>query len=167
LESTATDWSRVLDLYAGTGALGIESLSRGAAWADLVERDPRCCAAIKRNLREAGLAGQAHVYCCSVAKALTFLRGKYGIIFMDPPYADPSLKSQLGDLAASELIDEAFTTIVVLHSCHLPLDSAYAKFHVIKERYYGDTCVSIYQAGNRICPEMVVSGAGSAEGVSH
>ena len=76
LESMATDWSSVLDLYAGTGSMGIEALSRGAGWADFVEQNPRCCATIKENLARAGLAAQAHVYCLSAIKAISFLKRK-------------------------------------------------------------------------------------------
>ena len=55
----AVDGTRVLDLYAGTGALGIEALSRGAAWADFVEVDTRRCQDIRETLRQMGLAGRA------------------------------------------------------------------------------------------------------------
>jgi len=73
LESMTNDWSQVLDLYAGSGALGIEALSRGAGWVDFVEREPRCCDIIRQNLEKTRLAAQAHVYCCGVTKAISFL----------------------------------------------------------------------------------------------
>src|SRR4030042_6735847 len=88
LDSVATNWSRVLDLYAGTGALGIEALSRGAGWADFVEREVRCCNVIKENLEQTKLSESAHVYCCTVRKALSFLKEFYGIVLLDPPYND-------------------------------------------------------------------------------
>ena len=69
----ANHWSRGLDLYAGSGALGIEALSRDAKWVDFVEQESKCCATIKQNLEKVGLKQNSHVYCCSVAKALTFL----------------------------------------------------------------------------------------------
>ncbi len=144
LESMVSDWSRVLDLYAGTGALGIEALSRGAGWGDFVEQSPRCCAIIKENLEMTGLAGQAHVYCCSARKALSFLNNKYSVIFLDPPYSDHSINSILGELASSSLVGEG-STIVVEHSSRLPLNSAYGNFHLRKYRRHGDTCISIYQ----------------------
>ena len=74
LENTASDWAQVLDLFSGSGALGIEALSRGAGWVDFVESEPRCCGIIKENLEKTKLAAQAHVYCCSVAQG-TFLSG--------------------------------------------------------------------------------------------
>lgn len=91
LETATSDWSQVLDLFSGSGALGIEALSRGAGWVDFVEQQPRCCAIIKQNLEKTGLTAQAHVYCCSVARAISFLDKEYSIIIMDPPYSDKSI----------------------------------------------------------------------------
>ncbi len=144
LESLATDWSSVLDLYAGTGSLGIEALSRGAQWADFVEHNPRCCAIIKENLKNTELASQAHVYCCSVAKALSFLKRSYGIILLAPPYADLSVVQVLEQLSSSGLVG-AGSTIVVEHSCRLPLSAAYGDSQLVKERRHGDTCISVYR----------------------
>lgn len=144
LESIDADWSSVLDLYAGTGSLGIEALSRGAGRADFVEHNPRCCAIIKENLEKARLAAQTHVYCTSVTKALSFLKGRYGIILMGPPYADLSINETLEQLTSSRLVG-ADSTIVVQHSYRLSLSSAYGSFQLIKERRHGDTCISIYQ----------------------
>ena len=64
LETTVTsDWALVLDLFAGSGALGIEALSRGAGWVDFVERERRCCGIIKQNLEKTKLAAKSHIYC--------------------------------------------------------------------------------------------------------
>ncbi len=144
LESLAADWSSVLDLYAGTGSLGIEALSRGAQRADFVEHNPRCSAIIKENLENAGLAAQGHVYNCSVSKALAFLKERYGIILMGPPYADLSIPEILEQLADSELVGPG-TTIVVEHSYRLPLSSNYGNLRLVKDRRHGDTCISVYQ----------------------
>ncbi len=148
LESALSDWSRALDLYAGTGALGIEALSRGAGWVDFVEQEPRRCTIIKQNLKSTALAAQSHVYCCSAAKALTFLREKYNIIFMDPPYSNSSIGNLLKQLTSSELVG-ADSAIVVFHSRRLLLDSNYGRLHLLKERRHGDTCISIYLGDNR------------------
>ena len=143
LESINADWSSVLDLYAGTGSLGIEALSRGAGWADFVEQNPKCCAIIKENLERAGLAAQAHIYCSSVTNALSFLKGRYGIILMGPPYADLSIIETLEQLAISCLVG-AGSTMVVEHSYRLSLSSAYGNFQLVKQRRHGDTCISIF-----------------------
>ena len=71
LTSLAQGWGNVLDLYAGTGALGIEALSQGAEHADFVEQNSRCCAIIRENLQIAELSGNARVYCSTVSKFLT------------------------------------------------------------------------------------------------
>ncbi|MFC1937600.1 RsmD family RNA methyltransferase [Chloroflexota bacterium] len=85
LETLASNWGRVLDLFSGSGALGIEALSRGAGWVDFVEHERRCCAIIKDNLEKTKLTDRAHVYCCAVSKAISFLDKEYGIILIDPP----------------------------------------------------------------------------------
>jgi len=143
LESMDCDWSSVLDLYAGTGSLGIEALSRGAGWADFVERNQRCCATIKENLKNAGLEDQAHVYCCSIDRALSFLDKRYGILLLGPPYADHSIVEVLDKLSSSHLVGDG-SVIAVEHSSRFPLSQAYGDFHLVKDRRHGDTCISIY-----------------------
>ncbi len=149
LETTPSDWSQVLDIFAGSGALGIEALSRGAGWVDFVEREPRCCGIIRQNLEKVKLTAQAHVYCCSVAKAISFLDKEYSIILMDPPYSNSSIGILVTQLATSKLVGTG-SIVVVTHSSHLPLSSTYATLNLIKERRHGDSCIAIYQKeGNR------------------
>ncbi len=144
LETTTGDWTQVLDMFAGSGALGIEALSRGAGWVDFVEREPRCCDIIRQNLEKTKLAAQAHIYCCSVAKAISFLDKEYSIILMDPPYSNSSIGDLVTQLATSKLVGPA-STVVVTHSSHLPLSSTYATLSLIKERRHGDSCIAMYQ----------------------
>lgn len=146
LDNTANSWCRALDLYAGSGALGIEALSRKMEWVDFVDHRKKCCDIIKHNLEKAGGLGKAHIYCCSVSKAVAFLSNNYDIIFLDPPYSDPSINSLLVTLANSKLVGKN-STIVVCHANRFPLDPDYNGLHLIKERHYGDTFVSIYQRG--------------------
>jgi 16S rRNA (guanine(966)-N(2))-methyltransferase RsmD len=146
LETTTSDWSQVLDLFSGSGALGIEALSRGAGWVDFVERVPRCCDIIRQNLEKTKLTAQAHIYCCSVAKAISFLDKEYGIILMDPPYSDLSIGNVVAQLATSKLVGTN-SVVVVTHSPHLTLDSTYAPLNLVKERRHGDSCIAIYQKG--------------------
>ena len=144
LESLEADYSRVIDFYAGTGALGIEALSRGADWADFVEQDPRCCAIIRENLEHTKLSEQAHVYCCTVKKALSFLRTQYSLIFLDPPYTEPEISTVLEQLPSSPLIRED-TTMVVEHSVRYLPHAGYGNLYLKKKLNHGDTRVSIYQ----------------------
>jgi 16S rRNA (guanine966-N2)-methyltransferase len=144
LENAASGWARVLDLFSGSGSLGIEALSRGAGWVDFVEHEPYCCAIIKENLEATGLAERAHVYCSSVARALGFLEGEYDIILMDPPWTDRSIGGFIEKVAGSKLVGEE-TMVVVTHSPHLSLEPAYGPLKMIKERRHGDSFISIYK----------------------
>ncbi len=144
LENITDNWERVLDLFSGSGALGIEALSRGAGWVDFVERSPKCCAIIRENLEKTKLAAQAHVYCCSVARALSFLEKEYSIILIDPPYSDSSIGSLVEQLATSKLVGRD-TIVVVTHSPHLPLGSTYGALSLVKEHRHGDSCIAVYR----------------------
>ncbi len=143
LEGLAADWSRVLDLYSGTGAMGIEALSRGAGWADFVDRQRRCCDIIRQNLANTKLAECAHVYCLEVEKALTILDKSYDIVIMDPPYRNTGIGDTIQKVAESPLIAPS-TIVVVTHSPHLTLAETYPPLHLLKERRHGDSVINIY-----------------------
>lgn len=136
--------NRVLDLFAGSGALGIEALSRQAQWTDFVDQNDKCCQIIKQNLKKTGFADKAHIYRCTVAKSLTFLCEKYDLVFLDPPYSDTSLGSLLNDIGNSQLIS-VDSMLIASHASRSPLDRQYACLSRIKEKRYGDTCISIYR----------------------
>jgi 16S rRNA (guanine(966)-N(2))-methyltransferase RsmD len=144
LENITSDWEQVLDLFSGSGALGIEALSRGAGWVDFVESEPRCCGIIKENLEKTKLAARAHVYCLSVARALSFLDKEYNIILIDPPYANPTIGELITQLATSRLVGKD-STVVVTHSPRRPLNPTYATLNLIKEHRHGDSCISVYK----------------------
>ena len=135
---------RVLDLFAGTGALGIEALSRGAERVDFVDCRKSCCDLIRANLEKIGELEWAHIYCCSASKAITFLDKSYDVIFIDPPYSNPTTNDLLVKLAKSKLLGED-SIIVVCHANRFPLDTDYNGLHLIEKRRYGDTFISIYR----------------------
>ncbi|MBI2321875.1 MAG: RsmD family RNA methyltransferase [Chloroflexi bacterium] len=93
LGDTGWEGLRVLDLFAGSGAYGVEALSRGAAWADFVEHDARACRVIAENLRRAGCGDRARVH---TGDALAYVQRHaspalpHAIIFADPPYGYPA-----------------------------------------------------------------------------
>ena len=149
LENIADDWSQVLDLFSGSGQLGIEALSRGADWVDFVEREPRCCAIIKQNLEKTGFSNQAHVYCCSVAKAISFMDKEYNIILMDPPYSNSLIGNLITQLAESGVVSDS-SVVVVTHSSLLPFNSAYGALHLIKEYRHGDSCIAVFHRGGTL-----------------
>lgn len=139
----------VLDLYAGTGALGIEALSRGAAWCDFVETNPAARRVIERNLRTTGLADRARIVGMDAAKvargaARDVLRAPYGLVLLDPPYNDRSVLTVIEDLAEGALLT-AGALAAVEHSRRLSLATDYNRLVAVRERRYGDTMVSIYR----------------------
>lgn len=145
LASMDADLCRVLDLYAGSGALGIEALSRGAAWCDFVERDPAACGVIRENLRITGLSQSALVLCLSVEKALGRLQGPYTLVLADPPYADEKAGAALEALASSSLVEPGRTIIVLEHSAREEPRGALGPLSLVSVRRYGDSAVSIYR----------------------
>lgn len=142
LENRAEDWDRVLDLYAGSGALGIEALSRGAGWADFVDHDPRACRAIRENLAAAHVADRAQVHQTTVARALSYLSGPYGLVFVDPPYHDANAYKTLDVLTERHLLSPA-AVVVVEHAARVPLQELRGPLRPVLERRYGDTTVTL------------------------
>lgn len=141
------DGARVLDLYAGTGALAIEAISRGAAHADLVEENRPICALIKENLALTKFTERAAVHCLPVDSALRapyFTRGPaYDIILLDPPYADPDITNVMEALAAGSLVGQE-TVVVLEHGKRFALQTTYGRLCLLKTRCHGDTCLSIF-----------------------
>lgn len=144
LEAMDVEMGRVLDLYAGTGAIGIEALSRGAGWADFVERDRSMARAISENLANTRLEEFGQVHVLDVRKALDRLSGPYDVIFMDPPYADESV-DQVIDLIAERGLCGEDGLVIVEHARRRPLEGKYGKLVLQKEKSYGDTMLSIFQ----------------------
>jgi 16S rRNA (guanine966-N2)-methyltransferase len=138
---------RVLDLFAGSGALGIEALSRGAAAATLVERDARAIAVIRANLQALELAGdEARVVHAPAHAALrdASARGDaYDLVLLDPPYRDaPALGRELSQALPAVLAPDA--RVVAESDRRAPLA---LELPVVRERRYGDTLIRIHVYG--------------------
>jgi len=137
---------QVLDLYAGSGSLGIEALSRRAEWADFVEVNAGACRVIQENLEHTRLSSRGHVFHTRVH---TFLHSemhqgkKYDIIFLDPPYADPHIGETLAELAASALVHGG-SLVAVHHAVPVELAEAYGPLNRLECRRLGDSVFSIY-----------------------
>src|SRR5713226_10218221 len=86
--AAALAWPRALDLFAGSGGLGIEALSRGAHSAEFVEQERDAARIIQSNLRSTGLDDRARVHQAPVSSALRTIRPPIDLVFLDPPYAD-------------------------------------------------------------------------------
>lgn len=146
LAAMGTDLSRVLDLYAGTGALGIEALSRGGGWCDFVEKDERACHLIRQNLETTGLAENGAVHCWPVNRVLTRLKGQYSLILADPPYGDEKAETVLQQISDSPLA-EPDAVIVMEHSRRRPPPASLGRRPLVTSRRHGDTVISFYRAG--------------------
>ena len=145
LESLNFQWGDVLDLFAGTGAMGIEALSRGALRADFVERDARLCALIQQNLEATNFSEQARVYQMTVEKALPLMDKQYGLILLDPPYVGVNADEVMSTLVESRA-SAGNPVLVFEHSARKAGSERYGRFARFKEIQHGGTTVSLYVA---------------------
>jgi len=136
------DGLRVLDLYAGTGALSLEALSRGAAHATLVEQDAKAAQVIQRNAEELGCADRCTLVREGVARALPRLFGPFDLVFSDPPYALHAAQETLDALARLGLVAPQ-GRVVLERDRREPGPAAPEGFELAAERRYGDTLVLI------------------------
>lgn len=136
-----------LDLYAGTGAVGIEALSRGAATAVFVEHNRLALAMLRRNIEMSGFRDRAEVISMEVLRYLR--RAAYGsrrfdLIFLDPPYLHTDPRAALGVVASTELL--APTGLLILERSrrttpvHVPAGLA-----LVREVRHGDTALQLYR----------------------
>ncbi|MDO8689001.1 MAG: 16S rRNA (guanine(966)-N(2))-methyltransferase RsmD, partial [Dehalococcoidia bacterium] len=144
LASLAPSLGRVLDLYAGVGALGIEALSRGADWVDFAESDREACALIRQNLATTGFSDQSKVFCVSAKKSLSILPERYDIILLDPPYSGEEVDMILRALGESRLVQEG-TLVAAEHSSRRELAQEYGRLTLVKTRRYGESSLSIFR----------------------
>lgn len=138
--------ARVLDLFAGSGALGMEALSRGAGHATFVDAGKAALAAIRGNLADLGVVDRATVVG---ADALAFLarppQAAWDLILIDPPYATDLAMRAVNSLAADHLAANA--TVAIEHDRrHIPPDALGSLLRT-DQRRYGDTLVSFYVRG--------------------
>ena len=136
--------SRVLDAFAGSGALGIEALSRGAAQVDFVEKDPACLRVLEENLKKVG-AANARVYKGDVFRLLPGL-GEYDIVLLDPPYDAGLYEDVLKALDGGALKDGG----IVVMECRKSFDLSYMfGYNLTKRKNYGDISVAFLSYGER------------------
>jgi 16S rRNA (guanine966-N2)-methyltransferase len=129
--------AEVLDLFAGSGALGIESLSRGAARATFVDDDARAVAAIRANLRDA----EADVVRRDAAAFLRNATGQYDLVFLDPPYRHgPRLAAELSERVAAVLAPGGL--VISESDRREPIDLPGLTLQ--DERRYGDTLIRLH-----------------------
>ena len=135
---------RVLDLFAGSGALSLEALSRGAKEAVLVDCDRRAVAAEKQNIEALGYGGRAAVVCADWRQAVSAIQGRgkrFDLVFLDPPYAMQDLREVFDALVP--LLD-AEALVVLEHEAGKKPETG-GGFACEKERNWGYCGVSFYR----------------------
>ena len=142
----------VLDLFAGTGSLGIEALSRGASDCVFVDANPKCIRIINDNLLHTKLASKAHVMNCSYREAIDILKKQkkyFDIVFMDPPYNKNFIQESLKLLAYSGIITNG-GLIIAEKSIKDEAPENVGDIKLYDERKYGDTVLCFYRVESDI-----------------
>ena len=135
-----------LDLYAGTGAVGIEAVSRGAKHTVFVDADSKCVNIIKENLKHLNFEDKASVYQINILGGLGGLKGKFDIVFMGVPYKDKNklplflVGPTLDMVTKADLLKDSSLIIAQHHKKEDVVSND--KFEVVREERYGDTVIS-------------------------
>lgn len=138
----------ILDLFAGTGAVGIEALSRGAGRVVFVERDRRALRVLRANLMRCGLGDRAEILPMSAQRALARLAAqgsRFAGVFVDPPYGRGLAAAALRQLSEACILD-ARGWVMVEHRCDDMLEPRYGELGLTRTRRYGKTCLTLYCA---------------------
>ncbi|MBF6600582.1 MAG: RsmD family RNA methyltransferase [Dehalococcoidia bacterium] len=144
LASMGASLERVLDLYAGTGALGIEALSRGEGRADFVEQDAELARVVRANLALCGFEARAQLHTMPAALATSRLREPYTLVLADPPYYDSDAVTTVEAVARSSLV-AAGGVLVYEHHRRVGAPDELGALALYRRRRHGDTVVSIYE----------------------
>ncbi len=140
-------FQRALDLFAGTGSLGIEALSRGAEEAVFVEQGKGALTVLRGNLKALGLKSRSWVISLAVKRGIMILGEKgevFDLIFMDPPYGKALVRETLEEIARGGILASA-GIIVAEHSSKDEIIPPPA-LELFRQRRYGDTAVSFFHA---------------------
>jgi 16S rRNA (guanine966-N2)-methyltransferase len=147
------EWTfrKILDLFAGTGSLGIEALSRGAEKAVFVEQGKGALTVLKGNLKALGLESRAWVLAVPVRKGITVLgerREVFDLIFMDPPYGKAVVGKTIEEIERHGILAES-GVLVAEHASrdNIPLPD---DLTLTRQRRYGDTAVSFFHMVARL-----------------
>lgn len=140
----------VLDLFAGSGALGLEALSRGAKKVVLVDANPKCIKAIQENIAKCHITDDKlpminfyHLDVFKAIKLFTQEKQKFDLIFLDPPYYQGLAKKSLISIEQSDILTRN-TLVVAEHYKKDILPDQTGQLSLIKIKHYGDTLLSFY-----------------------
>ena len=134
---------RVLDLYAGSGGLSIEAVSRGMSSAVLVERDRKAQAIVAENIQMTKEAGKFELLKMDAERALEQVSGEFDLIFLDPPYAKEQIVADIEKMAERELFSEDVMVVCETDKA-VELPEEIACLGIWKEKIYGISKVTVY-----------------------
>lgn len=149
---------QALDLFAGTGGLGIEALSRGIDRAIFVDLEPKSIEVVRHNVQAAGVADRAEIYRNEATKALKALmkrEARFDLVFLDPPYKLKNVDELMLDMADKQLLNVGATIMVEHDSDHAYPDEL-PGFRCGKKAVYGEIAVTIYHYDARKARELKV-----------
>lgn len=133
---------RVLDLFAGSGGMGIEALSRGASHAVFIDANQAAATVVRENVQTTGFTANSVVLCRKAEDFLVPCKEEFDVVFLDPPYGlnciptlFPSLLPHLSDYAV----------VVCEHAANTPLPEEFGEFKAGKMKKYGSIAVTIYR----------------------
>jgi len=136
-----------LDLFAGTGAVGIEALSRGAKISIFVEINKKTVEVIRENLNSTGLYGSAEVYSVDALRAIKILgakKSKFDIIYLGPPYDSPVLEEAMRRLGEIDILNPA-GIVIAEHRSKQVIAGSFGDLVSIRDSRYGDTVLTFYR----------------------
>ncbi len=140
------DGSSVLDVFAGTGSLGIEAMSRGAGQAVFIDAGREAVTVLAKNLQTTGFADRSTILTQNFRAAFTRLESagrNFRIVFLDPPYGKGLLEKSLEQLSESTMLDEG-AVVVAEHSSREEIRSAFGPLRQCDRRVYGDTALTFF-----------------------
>ena len=143
-----TEGSYFLDLFAGSGAVGIEALSRGATISIFVELDKKTVQVVRDNLQLCGFTDRSEVYALDVLRALKILKrkgAKFDIIFIGAPYDSPILVKAIEELSDGSLLNEGGIVVAEHRSKH-KIEEEFGSLKQAREARYGDTVLTFYKS---------------------
>ena len=134
---------RVLDLYAGSGGLSIEAVSRGMSSAVLVERDRKAQAIVAENIQMSKEVGKFQLLKMDAERALEQVSGEFDLIFLDPPYAKEQIVADIEKMAERDLFSEDVMVVCETDKA-VELPEEIACLGIWKEKIYGISKVTVY-----------------------
>jgi 16S rRNA (guanine966-N2)-methyltransferase len=137
----------VLDLFAGSGAYGLEALSRGARKAVFIEKEREAASAIKRNISSLGVGERAKVITGDVFKAIKELKEEkeaFELVFIDPPYSKGEAKKTLIKVNHYDILKHS-GLVIIEHRTGESLPDSEGDVSILKRKTYGNTSISIYR----------------------